>query len=320
MALKARIPAGLRTCRMPMTICLCLLIPVWFGIGSPLLGATTVIMETSLGSFEVELFDEVAPNTVANFLKYVGDGDYQNSFIHRSVPGFVIQGGGYIHRGTANTFLNNLGIVPTDAPVVNEFHRSNTRGTIAMAKIGGDPNSATSQWFINLADNSASLDSDNGGYTVFGVVSGNGMSVVDEIASQVVWNAGNPLNGVFLYELPLINFPGGFIDDIKSEHLVIVNIRIDTDTDDDGIVNQEDNCPSLPNPDQGNHDTDNQGDSCDEDDDNDGLADTIETEKNTNPWVADTDGDGMNDGLEVGGGRNPLVNESAVLLLLLSEP
>lgn len=204
--------------------------------------------------------------------------------------------------------------IPVDAPVVNEFGRSNLRGTIAMAKLGNDPNSATSQWFFNLADNSNNLDNQNGGFTVFGEVVDNGMAVVDAIAALPVYYADSVFS-----ELPLRNYPGGNVQ-VTKEHLVIVNIRIDTDADDDGIDDAQDNCISMSNLDQENHDTDALGDACDEDDDNDGLADSAETEWHTNPWVADTDGDGMNDGPEVDGGRNPLVNESAVLLLIQDDP
>lgn len=171
---------------------------------------TIVRMETVLGDIEVELFDTVTPLTVANFMNYVNDGDFTNSFIHRSVPGFIIQGGGF-------TFENGqLGEVPTDPPVANEFDRSNIRGTIAMAKLGGDPNSATSGWFFNLADNSANLDSQNGGFTVFGQVIGTGMDVVDAIAALQVWNAG----GAFT-ELPMIDYPG--TGEILQEHLVMIS-------------------------------------------------------------------------------------------------
>jgi cyclophilin family peptidyl-prolyl cis-trans isomerase len=135
---------------------------------------------------------------VANFLNYVNDGDYAGSFIHRSVPGFVVQGGGF-------TFINGeAGSVPSDPPIANEFGRSNVRGTVAMAKLGNDPDSATSQWFINLADNSAVLDDSNGGFTVFGVVEGNGMRVIDAITAQSrIENFG----GAFA-ELPTLNYDG----------------------------------------------------------------------------------------------------------------
>src|SRR5437016_1770546 len=109
--------------------------------------ATTVRMQTSLGIIDIELMDAGAPATVANFLSYVTTGAYVNSFIHRSVPGFIIQGGGYGWDSNVNRVYN----VPANAPVVNEFSRSrsNLRGTIAMAKVGGNANSATNQWFFN---------------------------------------------------------------------------------------------------------------------------------------------------------------------------
>ena len=162
--------------------------------------ASTVSMQTALGEIDIELFDTATPLTVANFMNYVNSGAYNNSFIHRSVPGFIIQGGSYT--------WGNAGVsaIAQNPPVVNEFDpsRSNVRGTIAMAKLGGDPNSATSGWFFNLADNSANLDSQNGGFTVFGRVIGNGMGVVDAIAALPVYNAG----GAFT-DIPLIGYTSG---------------------------------------------------------------------------------------------------------------
>ena len=133
------------------------------------------------------LFDAY-PKTVSNFLNYVENANgvrrYDGTFIHRSVPGFVIQGGGYAYDPGLGAFsANSAPHIQTDAPVINEFGRSNVRGTVAMAKIGGNPDSATSEWFINLADNSANLDNQNGGFTVFGQVLGNGMSIADTIAA-----------------------------------------------------------------------------------------------------------------------------------------
>jgi cyclophilin family peptidyl-prolyl cis-trans isomerase len=169
--------------------------------------ASTVRMQTVLGNIDIELFDAVAPLTVTNFMNYVNSGAYNNSFIHRSVPGFVVQGGGYT--------WDNTGVNPIaqNAPVMNEFSstRSNVRGTIAMAKLGSGPDTATNQWFFNLADNSANLDFQNGGFTVFGQVIGNGMQVVDAIAALSVWNAtgGNP--GSPFGNLPLVGYTGGAI-------------------------------------------------------------------------------------------------------------
>ena len=158
-------------------------------------------VETNVGVIDVQLFDDDAPLTVANFLNYVNDGDYANTIIHRSVVAptpFVIQGGGF----TAS--LPSIDIT-TDPPVVNEPGRSNLRGTIAMAKLGGDPNSATSQWFFNLTDNSANLDAQNGGFTVFGqIVDQAGLDVMDQIAAAPVFDAsGGDPNSPF-GSIPLI--------------------------------------------------------------------------------------------------------------------
>ena len=166
--------------------------------------ASTVSMQTVLGEIDIELFDTAAPLTVANFMNYVNSGAYNNSFIHRSVPGFVIQGGGYSYTNTPSgtTYFH----IPTGPSVQNEFSasRSNIRGTIAMAKLSSNPDSATSEWFINLTNNSTNLDYQNGGFTVFGRVIGNGMDVVDAIANLQVWNATS-INPAFS-SLPLINY------------------------------------------------------------------------------------------------------------------
>ena len=174
---------------------------------------TTVYVDTVLGSFSIELFDDVSPNTVANFLNYVRDGDYDGTFFHRAIPGFILQGGGF-SMGTNGVVSE----VPSDPPVANEFRLSNIRGTIAMAKLGGDPNSATNQWFVNLADNSANLDAQNGGFTVFARVLGDGMDVVDAIAAQPIFNLG--YLGVAFSDTPIIDYFGGAI---SREHLVTIN-------------------------------------------------------------------------------------------------
>jgi peptidyl-prolyl cis-trans isomerase A (cyclophilin A) len=136
---------------------------------------TIVRIGTSLGDYSIELSDDVAPKTVQNFLNYVNRNDYDGTYLHRVELDFVVQGGAYrfqLYQGPID--------VPVDAPVVNEFNVSNTRGTVAMAKLEGDPDSATNQWFVNLADNTF-LDTSNGGFTVFGTVLGNGMDVLDAI-------------------------------------------------------------------------------------------------------------------------------------------
>jgi peptidyl-prolyl cis-trans isomerase A (cyclophilin A) len=134
-----------------------------------------VIFETSHGNFTVELFPEAAPITVENFLRYVDDGHFNGTIFHRIVPGFVIQGGGL----TAD-FDNK----ETRKPISNEAKNGlkNTRGNLSMARTS-DINSATSQFFVNLADN-AFLDHGprDYGYAVFGRVS-DGMDVIDKIAA-----------------------------------------------------------------------------------------------------------------------------------------
>ncbi len=130
---------------------------------------------TNLGPIDIILFADRAI-TVQNFLAYITDSRYSNSFFHRSVSGFVVQGGGF-----TNTTGSTVTPVTTFTPIVNEPGISNLRGTVAMAKLGGNPNSATSQFFVNVADNSANLDAQNGGFTVFGRVPSSGMTVVDQI-------------------------------------------------------------------------------------------------------------------------------------------
>gem|GEM_PF-2439215 len=179
------------------------------------------LYDTSLagGVVQVVLFDQAgagAPLTVQNFQNYSEDGDYQNSFIHRAAEDtlgeFVIQGGGFIFEG------GSASNVPTDPPVQNEFSadRSNLRGTIAMAKLGNDPNSATSQWFFNMRDNASNLDNQNGGFTVFGQVLGDAdLAVIDAIAALPIVNAGGPFT-----DLPLIVDDPNTIGSIGEDDVV----------------------------------------------------------------------------------------------------
>ncbi|AFZ51045.1 peptidylprolyl isomerase [Dactylococcopsis salina] len=150
------------------------------------------------GVTEVVLFDQAdegAPLTIENFTNYVEDGDYVNSIIHRSVADFVIQGGGFFIDESPSILA-----VPTDDPVQNEFSsdRSNLEGTIAMAKLGNDPDSATSQWFFNLGDNSENLDNQNGGFTAFGeLLSDQDAETVNTIAELPPFNLSEQLGGAF---------------------------------------------------------------------------------------------------------------------------
>ena len=174
------------------------------------------IFNTTLGTIPVLLTPGTTPLTVANFLNYVSQGAYTNSIVHRSVHGFVWQAGGFQLTSTPNIVQT-----PTNAPVPNEFGASNVRGTIAMAKLGTDPNSATSQFFFNESDaNAANLDHQNGGFTVFGNVIGTaGLAVMDAIAAVPV-----PVPPVFaspLDEIPLRNFTAGTA--VTPANLILIN-------------------------------------------------------------------------------------------------
>jgi len=162
----------------------------------------------------LELFDDEAPLTVQNFLRYALDtdnagqfaNDFVGTFFHRAVNGFVVQGGGF----TADSVLTNH--ITTFDTVHNEFSTSrlNTKGTIAMAKVatdgGGGPNSATSEWFVNLADNT-DLNTQNGGFTVFGRVL-EGLSVFEKIAAlpKVEFNGVASTDGD---AIPVQNYTAG---------------------------------------------------------------------------------------------------------------
>ncbi|MFC3123106.1 peptidylprolyl isomerase [Agaribacter flavus] len=207
--------------------------------------ATEVQIQTVLGNINVALFDEATPETVDNFLLYVNSGTYANTVFHRSVPSFIVQSGGFAFNGTVPPDP-----IPTNPPVINEPEFSNVRGTIAMAKLGGDPNSATSQWFINLNDNSANLDVQNGGFTVFGQVIGDGMEVVDAIAALPIFSQG----GVFS-ELPVRNFTQADANNgvavggdnlVIVTDIVIVNDVVDSNPDITPIENTRINPPSPP--------------------------------------------------------------------------
>lgn len=148
--------------------------------------ATIVEFQTSQGVIKVNLFDQTTPKTVANFLQYIDEEHYTNSIIHRSVPGFIVQGGGF-------TFDGNwpLSRIQTNPSIINEPIYSNLEGTIAMAKLPGNPNSATDQWFFNLKNNASNLDVGEGGYTVFGQIIGDGMAIIEKIAQLTICDASN---------------------------------------------------------------------------------------------------------------------------------
>ena len=156
-----------------------------------------VEMTTSKGVITLELDAERAPVTVANFLEYVNSGHYDGTIFHRVIPGFVIQGGGMESGMREKT---------TQAPIENEADNGlkNLTGTICMARTN-DPHSATSQFFINLKDNSfldhTEKTPSGWGYAVFGRVT-SGMEIVEAIAAVQTGNSGHhqdvPLEDVVL--------------------------------------------------------------------------------------------------------------------------
>lgn len=169
-----------------------LLAIVCFWLGQACLQAGTLAQfHTVFGDIEVELYDQDKPVTVQNFIRYVESGTFKNEFAHRLVPGFVIQGGGFTitNRGTTNW---NIVPVQTYGTITNEFgvgrKFSNVYGTIAMAKLGGDTNSASSQWFFNLANNTF-LDANdtNNLFVVFGHVV-RGTNVLNQFNNFVDWS------------------------------------------------------------------------------------------------------------------------------------
>ncbi len=141
-----------------------------------------VVVETNMGSFKIELFEDKAPGTVKNFLQYADDKHYDGTIFHRVIPTFMIQGGG---------FEPGMKEKKSRDPIKNESSNglSNLKGTIAMARLGKDvggvkaADSATAQWFVNVKDNTF-LDkakaADGAGYCVFGRVI-EGLDVVDKI-------------------------------------------------------------------------------------------------------------------------------------------
>ena len=217
-----------------------LLMTVFLAVVNVAQAGTIVRVSTSMGDYSIELLDEIAPITVQNFLNYVNRNDYNGTYLHRVVDDFVVQGGGYRFQ----LFVGPIDVV-TDPPIVNEFNVSNTRGTVAMAKLDGDPNSATSQWFVNLIDNSANLDNNNGGFTVFGNVLGDGMAILDAIDSLPFISLGpkapdapyitvlynNPLDFVYMNVEVVERFSSANHVYESNTGLLITTVNIDADSE-----------------------------------------------------------------------------------------
>jgi cyclophilin family peptidyl-prolyl cis-trans isomerase len=179
-------------------------------------GNPIVTVDTNYGNFQIELFPTAAPQTVANFLTYVNDGAYTDTIFHRSVAGSVVQTGGYLSASTTLTNTSQLVPITTNAAIPLEYGIANTLGTVAMAR-ASDPNSATSQWFVNLTDNSKTYapgGSDSYGYAVFGVIINGGMSVLQKIGSLPIDNVDSTFT-----QLPL---------DAGNQLVVISSIKVDS--------------------------------------------------------------------------------------------
>lgn len=156
----------------------------------------SIRLRTTFGDIFVTLTPDAAPATVANFMEYLTNGDYEDTFFHRSLPGGagipqLIEAGRFSFPEDSPTGITR--VRELDA-IANEFNRSNSRGTISMVLPEGQPDGATNAWFINVADNNdpnfGEIDSIDGGATVFGTINAAGMEVVDRIAAECTEDLG----------------------------------------------------------------------------------------------------------------------------------
>jgi cyclophilin family peptidyl-prolyl cis-trans isomerase len=187
-----------------------------------------------LGDIEVELLGNQKPVTTTNFLQYVTSGAYEGMFLHRAIPGFIVQGGGFSVTNRASSEQDPSFIqVPNFGTIPNEYDQgpeiSNTYGTLAMAKLPEEPDSASSQWFFNLGDNSENLDQQNGGFTVFGrVVSGtNVLNQFNEIEPDLqIINATPDLP---FEEWPVRNTDGepADLDDLVYVDVTLLEVNVE---------------------------------------------------------------------------------------------
>ena len=188
----------------------CLLLSTFPASADPLVAR----FESNMGDFDVLLDPIAAPRSVDNFSAYANRGAYDVTIIHRSTTYNpldiqIVQGGGFELVG------NTLPSIPSDPPIPLEAGRANALGTLAMARTS-DPDSATSQWFFNVADNPG-LDFN---YAVFGSVLGAGQNVIEAIGAVTVYNASAQLGPVF-GQLPLLS------PSLSVDYLVLINrIRV----------------------------------------------------------------------------------------------
>tara|TARA_B100000965_G_C19587124_1_gene756270 strand:+ start:233 stop:2020 length:1788 start_codon:yes stop_codon:yes gene_type:complete len=155
--------------------------------------------------------NKTTPITANNFLKYVKDTSYDQTLIHRLVPDFVIQGGGYSWPVPSSDEAGGYPLrVESKGQIINEPGNSNLMGTMAMAKVSGFPDSASSEWFINLSDN-IHLDSQNDGFSVFGHLLGDSIQNPLLLNNQSIYNVTYSEIGLNIPELPLVNVESNII-------------------------------------------------------------------------------------------------------------
>ncbi|MEM6654909.1 MAG: peptidylprolyl isomerase [Planctomycetota bacterium] len=220
--------------------------------------ATIVRFETPFGNIDVRLFGDATPASVDNFLDLIDLGAYADTIVTRSVPGFVIQGGGF-RVNTNNLIEASPGppvenLVPDSegdlTGILNEPGLANVSGTIAYAR-SSEVDSATNQWFFNTNNNRANLDFQNGGFTVFGQVL-SGIEVVNDIANLPIGDV-SPLLGAFggsFTDTPLDGLVDqnndGFLtlDDVRIENFVTLDITrtaiASSDYSLDGLIDLDD--------------------------------------------------------------------------------
>ena len=179
---------------------------------------TNFSTESISNKFFVEVYNDqnetnkTTPITTNNFIEYVSDGSYDKTLIHRLASDFVIQGGGYTWPNASSDEAGGVPLrVKSKGEIINEPVNSNLMGTIAMAKVSGQPNSATSEWFINLSNNQ-SLDTQNEGFSVFGHILGDTIKNPLLLNNQTIYNVSYADVGLNIPELPLINVQGNVLN------------------------------------------------------------------------------------------------------------
>ena len=230
-------------------------------VSFPAGAVSQVRMHTDLGGIDILLRDDVAPLTVANFLGYANSGAYDGTFIHNNFPGLIVQGGGFLYNPDDGAFFGGgAAHIAEPTSVDNEALEpgalKNVRGTLAMAKVDGQPDSATTDWFFNVTANpDFDPPNDSDGYTVFGEVLGDGMDIVDSINSQDICSQIPGLGficGIYS-NTTLVGASEATIFD--PEKLLLVS-SIGVDSDGDGIIDRVEDAAPI-----------------DDDSDNDGTPD-----------------------------------------------